>query len=1362
MASGEIPLEEAIRLGLVPDETLARLYGQGVLASPFLPGQLAARRMPFWRLPALLRPSRGVERAGGRGPEVPVPGLRRAAPQREVGLGRRRRLEDEADFGLWDPRFGLGPLALGLSLSPPVPALRGGPPPVGRARGRGSQPPAPLETLFGRGDLNEIARRIEQGLLDPSLLPAGVLAALAPLLRRPSGGPIARSAPSPVAPMTGSVARSAPTPTAIRPRAAAPAPAPAGGGAGGALRTAIAAARQATSLGRVGAGLFAEPPSHALPPETRAAFEAQRADERLGVPLTETVPTVGPKFTPEMAAELDRLGGFGGAPEVPLAPTVSSKFTPEMAAELDRLGGFGGGAELGDALFRLELEAAAAEAIRTGDPSRLPLGPNGQLTPEAVQALAGASARAGGGVAPSGGGPKVEIDPALARILAQEAARAGGSAVPGSVEAEPPFPSTWEPGMGPVAVPGAEIPSGAEAVETPTWELIPTGAEAVETPTWELTPTGAEAVELPPGGVGGEFPFREVAQGAGVVLGVAGGALDIAQGNEFKGALKTAQGVAELLRQFGADIPGVGAVGGVAGLAGGAAQIEQGQTVSGSLQAAKGAVDLANAFGAKIPYVSTVLALASIGQSLASGTQEGERQAVRAVMNLATGGLSGIVDMVTSLINLGLGEYKRGDLSKRIMNIKQQYISQYGNQAVEEAIRTAPDFSAAARMLVMAPPGTSGQVQFGVGQEYAGKHLGVGQAGSTETPQWRAIIAALSNPRTVAEHPDLVASFIQNLWVQTGPTGAAAFNPEATRDYQVYLLSKLPSTPEWIAAKQMILSAEAVDPRDTNARDQAMAQVPKLPVEPDVLRVNGLRIPTDHHYQSFDGASGIWYESSPERVVQVATLQNAANIRDVTTNQWLGGEQPSGPIAEALIDRAALATPELQAKFPPRRIELGEPWVLQSDQTYEHRETGEIRSATEPAVPSRLLSGPRLSLGEPWVDQGNDTYENRETGEVVPAFGPSRFHRYLAGATSQSEALQPEAAPPPPPPRPIPPPAAPLPAPTGPPPLATTSATEMLSLAPPPPSAERLSLGEPWVDQGNDTYENRETGEVVPAFGPSRFHRYLAGAGPGAERLSLSEPWVDQGNDTYEHRHTGEVISAFGPPPPAEPAPPPPPDFPSFQTGGTVPKTGLYRLHAGENVLPSRLAAVQALRRRPAGPPPSLQQGGQVPQTGLYRLHEGEEVIPAKHEQSETVQDVPEGRWFLHPKRGVPFEAKSNPEPGRVWRLAFNAEQLYEAWEKRGKEGWPLLVPPSVTERRDWPQMVERARRTQYQGVHPAVLLARAVPPDEQPGAAGDDLFPLEGGPLESPAEAIETERARLRQQKEGEQLPWGPKIPVG
>ena len=225
---------------------------------------------------------------------------------------------------------------------------------------------------------------------------------------------------------------------------------------------------------------------------------------------------------------------------------------------------------------------------------------------------------------------------------------------------------------------------------------------------------------------------------------------------------------------------------------------------------------------------------------------------------------------VEELVNLGLGEYQQGDISKAIMKAKQTALFQYGNQAQEEALKSAPDFNATLRALSAGPPGTSGQVQFGVGNEYAGETL-VGQAGTTQTPGWESTLQRISDPTVIAQHPDLVASFIQNLWVQTGPSGAAAFNPGATRNYQTFLLSKLPYTPEWNAARQKILNAEIVDPRDTAAREAALAAVPDLPAD-QYLRVGQAKLDTTHQYAFYN----VWHV--PPDVEPMPTEQAAMQL----------------------------------------------------------------------------------------------------------------------------------------------------------------------------------------------------------------------------------------------------------------------------------------------------------------------------------------------------------------------------------------------------------------------------------------------------------------------------------------------------
>ena len=156
-----------------------------------------------------------------------------------------------------------------------------------------------------------------------------------------------------------------------------------------------------------------------------------------------------------------------------------------------------------------------------------------------------------------------------------------------------------------------------------------------------------------------------------------------------------------------------------------------------------------------------------------------------------------------------------------------------------------------------------------------------------------------------------------------------------------------------------------------------------------------------------------------------------------------------------------------------------------------------------------------------------------------------------------------------------------------------------------------------------------------------------------------------------------------------------------------------------------------------------------------------EEAVDAAKRRSEEEgrhEPVPDGSWYLDPKQGVPFRAATNPEPDRAWRLAFNAEQLHDAWSRRGKDGHPLLVPPSLLDRTDWPVIAERARRSQYELVHPAVAMARSAPPEVGVSEA-ERIFERRFPNL---PDTIEGEAEDIRFKKEGEQLPWGPKIPVG
>ncbi len=481
---------------------------------------------------------------------------------------------------------------------------------------------------------------------------------------------------------------------------------------------------------------------------------------------------------------------------------------------------------------------------------------------------------------------------------------------------------------------GGDSPSPRFSPETP---VAPTSLE--QGLSLAKIPTSFASMFAPESGAGA----------VGGALNVTTGIQDLLRGRTAPGALSITGGTGALLRSLGLGGPVASALGGVAGVGGAALNFSQGNprgvesVLTGGAQLANlfpasatlGGVPVSLAGGAASAQAAAAAAgadallaggpvaltgggeaatmLAGGAEALAGGT--GASLSAGASLAGAFGGLAipFVAFIIKDLVNMALGEYKQGDLSKRIMAAKQTSAAQYGNQAQEEAIKAAPSFQAAWLALSAAPAGTSGQVQFGIGDEYAGMTK-VGAGGTTQTPKWSSIVKVLSDPATLATQPDLVASAIQNLWVQKGQGGATAFDAGATRDYQTYLLSKLPNTPEWLAAKQKILGAEPVDPRDHAARDRALAASPDLPIIANTLQVKGLRIPTDHEYLWGNGAT--MAPISPERVAQVGT----ANVFDKTTGQWVGGGNAGPATAPAYLAPRAGATvaeryPEIAASL---------------------------------------------------------------------------------------------------------------------------------------------------------------------------------------------------------------------------------------------------------------------------------------------------------------------------------------------------------------------------------------------------------------------------------------------------------------
>lgn len=79
-----------------------------------------------------------------------------------------------------------------------------------------------------------------------------------------------------------------------------------------------------------------------------------------------------------------------------------------------------------------------------------------------------------------------------------------------------------------------------------------------------------------------------------------------------------------------------------------------------------------------------------------------------------------------------------------------------------------------------------------------------------------------------------------------------------------------------------------------------------------------------------------------------------------------------------------------------------------------------------------------------------------------------------------------------------------------------------------------------------------------------------------------------------------------------------------MKTGGPIRKTGFFKLHKGEKVMMPAVSAKPSVSTKPAANPVtgstksagipgtmvSLKKGGMVKKTGVYKLHEGERVIP--------------------------------------------------------------------------------------------------------------------------------------------------------
>ena len=178
---------------------------------------------------------------------------------------------------------------------------------------------------------------------------------------------------------------------------------------------------------------------------------------------------------------------------------------------------------------------------------------------------------------------------------------------------------------------------------------------------------------------------------------------------------------------------------------------------------------------------------------------------------------------------------------------------------------------------------------------------------------------------------------------------------------------------------------------------------------------------------------------------------------------------------------------------------------------------------------------------------------------------------------------------------------------------------------------------------------------------------------------------------------------------------------------------------------------------------PSLRGGGSVTRTGLYRLHAGETVLPAGA-RGEDPNAPKAPHWYLPLTPGEPVQAKKNPDPGAYWRLAFTPEEAREAIQAGAAET-PLLVPPGMLNlpARKRAAASEFLRRQQYENPQETLLDAveRTTPLGAAPPTTGRGL---QSPPTLLPSVEDSTDDAidEYYRKQEGEKYPWGPHLPIG
>ena len=168
---------------------------------------------------------------------------------------------------------------------------------------------------------------------------------------------------------------------------------------------------------------------------------------------------------------------------------------------------------------------------------------------------------------------------------------------------------------------------------------------------------------------------------------------------------------------------------------------------------------------------------------------------------------------------------------------------------------------------------------------------------------------------------------------------------------------------------------------------------------------------------------------------------------------------------------------------------------------------------------------------------------------------------------------------------------------------------------------------------------------------------------------------------------------------------------------------------------------------------PSGRHGGLVTRTGLYRLHEGEKVIPtgASKPPNRLLGDNSEEGLFTYVPSdgGAPKRASKNPDAARFWRVAQSTAEAQEALRSGDPGELPIFAHPGVLSLgpRKRAASLEFLRRAQH----------------ENPAGTLSDVLALAGDDPES--DLREAMRERLLEQEEFSRetgvLPSGPPMSI-